>query len=204
MSTFLIINGIRTRGEKNVDLMIEPLEELGHQVIDLALPVIGPFTAASRTMQRRNGRLVRDQVVKHISRGEPIHAIAHSNGVATLYRAMQFPGVRFDCAFAFNGALREDYTWAYHGLKRGYNVHNPYDKALKWGKRARWLAPNHIFGVFGRTGYTQEPEDERWENVPNPFLDGDHNHNPFWTDVQVDRWALYMHRVVSDYESVAW
>lgn len=194
MARFLSINGILTNGDDNIDRLASALETLGHEVIDLDLPVIGAWGASKRPVQMRNGRLARDAIVERFGPNPRIHAVCHSNGAATLFRAMYFPGVKFDHCFVFNGAMRSDWPWAPEGFDRLYNIYNVDDLALAWGIRLSRIMDGHIFGGLGKYGY-DGPPDRRIVNVSNRFQEGRNNHNPWYTMElahdwagQIDRW----------------
>jgi len=199
MARFIAVNGIRTNGVDNIDRLTEELRALGHEVIDLGLPVIGAFAAASRKTQMTNGRMVADAALRAFPDGRGINVIAHSNGVPSTYRSMWQPTIQFDTLFLFNGAMRAGYPWPTEGFTRAFNIYNPHDKALKWGSRARWIRREHIFGDFGRTGY-DGPRDRRIENVQNPFREGKNFHNPWHSRQEARRWAEQIGRWLKESE----
>ena len=188
MADFVAVNGIRTTGESNIDRLTSELVKIGHNVVDLGLPVIGAFEARKRSVQMENGRLLRDAIVSNYGRNARVNLITHSNGAPTGYRSMWFEGVRYDNVFLFNAAMRSDYAWPAEGFRKLYNIHNPHDKALKWGERARWIMPNHIFGPLGRTGY-DGPPDRRIESQSNAFREGKNWHNPWHRWDLAEFWA---------------
>ncbi len=190
MANFVIVNGIRTTGDRNIDLLGDELTDRGHTVVDLGIPVIGAVGASRRAVQRRNGRLLNDAAREHFAEGSEVNVIGHSNGAATIYRSM-WPTARFrwSAIILFNAAMREDWAWPSEGFDTLHNVHNPHDKALKWGSRARWVMPAHIFGAMGKTGYSGTPPDDRIKNHNNPFRESKSWHNPWYCRYEVVSWA---------------
>jgi hypothetical protein len=191
MAKFVAVNGIKTTGEDSIDRLTCELVKRGHEVVDLGLPVIGVIGASRRSIQMRNGRLLRDAVVSNFGEAARVNVITHSNGAPTLFRSMWFAGVRYDNLFVFNASFRSDWAWPAEGFRRMYNIYNPYDKALKWGERSRWLMPNHIFGSLGRTGY-DGPPDRRIICQSNAFRDGKNWHNPWHRWDLAEFWAEWI------------
>ena len=74
MADFVAVNGIRTTGESNIDRLTSELVKIGHNVVDLGLPVIGAFEARKRSVQMENGRLLRDAIVSNYGRNARVRS----------------------------------------------------------------------------------------------------------------------------------
>lgn len=147
------VNGIRSNGEKNTDLLLGELRMHGHPVHDFNYGRVGFFTARSVKRQKAIGHRLRE--TSHP--GD--HVIAHSYGCLVTLRAMQ-TGARFGHVWLFAPAMDGDFTFPLHAAERITVVHCRSDLALVGGG----LLVNHAFGDMGRHGY-QGPHDPRVHNI---------------------------------------
>lgn len=190
MSRILGINGIRNHGECNTDQALAALRELGHDCVDVGLPLTSLFRARSRRDQISDAKwaMLEHQV------GDAV--IAHSRGCLVNLRMMEL-GARFSTVFWFRPAMNRDYIIpTIHGCQRLVVIHHPEDRAIWLGSKLFW----HDFGDAGRLGlYAGDPGhnlyDPRVENVQAP----EYEQREFWRHsddflpANLPRWVKYMH-----------
>lgn len=175
MSTIVLVNGIWTHGESNVDALKAPLTDAGHRVVDVALPRRGPFRA--RFTAARDGRTV----ANHSNDGDVI--VAHSFGCLRAAHAAKFR--EYAAIICVAPAMSRHYKWPHP--RRVFCYHSNTDRALKAGA----LLILHPFGRAGLTGFTQEQVD----NIDCWGLDhGDYFYPPFLANLagHVSRIAHYL------------
>ena len=136
------LNGIWSRGERSVALMLEDLVEQGFDTYHYQFPVVNPVTANWRHVQQRNAA----GLAAIADPGDAV--VAHSYGCLVTLRAME-QGAMFGPVFFFGAAMNDDFTFPVLGMEALVNTWNPFDTALGLGA---WL-PWHDFGDLGRTGY---------------------------------------------------
>ncbi len=147
------VNGIRSDGSRNTDLLLGELRMLGHGVLDFDYGRVNFFTARSVTRQKAIGHRLRE-----VSQPGD-HVVAHSYGCLVTLRAMQ-TGARFGHVWLFAPAMDSDFTFPWSAAQRITIVHCRTDLAL-FGGALLW---GHAFGNMGRTGY-QGPCDHRIRNI---------------------------------------
>lgn len=172
------VNGIRSGGEKNTDLLLGALHGLGHGVVDFDYGEVGFFTARSVSRQKAIGHRLRET-----SRPGD-HVIAHSYGGLVTLRAMQ-AGAKFGQVFLFAPAMNSDFTFPLDAATHIWIFHCPSDLALIGGA----LLVKHAFGSLGRVGY-KGPADARVHNVkvPSQFL----AHSAYFSQRQLAHWSVFI------------
>lgn len=160
------INGIRTNGKSSTDKMLKKLGNSGFHTIDVNYPRVNIFTARSRKRQIKNAQIL----VNNYREGDIL--IAHSYGCLLALRAMEL-GAKFSHVFLFAPAMNVDFTFPYLGMIDLHVIHNPTDKAIKYGQLLAW----HDFGAMGRVGY-KGPPDPRIINIKDhEGTEGKRNHS---------------------------
>lgn len=147
------VNGIRSNGERNTDLLLGELRMLGHPVVDFEYGKVNFFTARSVSRQKAIGHRLREvsQVGDHV--------VAHSYGCLVTLRAMQ-SSARFGHVWLFAPAMDCDFTFPWSAAQKITVVHCKTDLALVGGS----FLVNHAFGNMGRHGY-HGPYDHRIHNI---------------------------------------
>lgn len=140
MARILLVNGINTHGEKNVDLFFR-LESEGHQVVDVTLPKRGVISSWF------TGKADARRLLKRARYGDIV--IAHSRGgiVAALASRFNF----FRQIFLIGPAMSRKWDWSL--TKAGGSIFCFYSKTDFW-VRVGSLIPGHPFGQAGTHGFT--------------------------------------------------
>lgn len=170
------VNGIRTDGRNNTDLLLNELKENGFDTVDVSYPEVNIFTARSRKRQFKNAQ----RIVDAYKPGDAV--MAHSYGCLLTLRAMEL-GAKFSTVFFFGAAMNDDFSFPAEGMQRLHNFHNPNDVALTLGRLLWW----HDFGAMGQTGY-DGPPDQRIINTPMPEESKGRlslNHSHYFTKVRM-------------------
>lgn len=132
------VNGINTHGERNVDLMLELLGNLGYQTEDVYLPKRSFISA--RWGAARDARIIADMSQD----GDVV--VAHSFGC--LRAAVAMTTRKFKAAFLFRPAMDRNYAFP-----EGPDIHcfhSDQDMAILAGQ----FLLLHPFGAAGRVGFT--------------------------------------------------
>lgn len=174
------VNGIRSNGEKNTDLLLGELRMHGHDVLDFEYGRVNFFTARSLARQKAIGHRLRE--VSKV--GD--HVVAHSYGCLVTLRAMQ-TGARFGHVWLFAPAMDCDFTFPWHAAQRITVVHCKSDLALVGGS----FLVKHSFGNMGRHGY-HGPYDARVHNieVDRRFL----AHSAYFKRQELSHWGTLIDR----------
>ena len=181
------INGIRTDGKSSTDKMLNKLRDYGHKTVDVNYPKVNIFTARSRKRQLRNA-----QILVNKSSVDDV-LIAHSYGCLLALRAMEL-GANFGHVFLFAPAMNVDFTFPYLGMTELSVIHNPSDKAIKYGQLLAW----HDFGAMGRFGY-KGPPDPRITNIEDyNGVMGKRNHSHYFHDKNISHWAEYINLSIGE------
>lgn len=146
MARIVGINGIATRGHRSTDVMLSRLEELGHEVVDVDLPVRHTISAYWGADD--------DAALIASAARDGDYAIAHSFGALRLAYAMQ--SIDFRHVWLFRPAMRKD--WEFDRPRRVTCIHSPDDWTIKLGG----IVPFHPFGWAGVRGFTQTHVHNRW------------------------------------------
>lgn len=176
------VNGIRTDGATNTDLVLHDLGLRGWATHDVAYPKVYAVTARSRARQYRNA----ERVAHAAAPGDAV--VAHSYGCLLVLRAMEL-GARFGAVFFFGAAMNDDFVFPVLGCERLWNIHAPADRALRLADRLWW----HDFGDMGRTGY-KGPPDPRVTNVLASARGGSEfwRHSDYFLPGNRQRWVTFI------------
>lgn len=182
------VNGIRTDGHNNTDLMLADLAKLGWTTADVQYPLVRAVTARSRTRQLANAQ----HVVEAHNPGDAV--VAHSYGCLLTLRAMEL-GARFSDVFFFAPAMDRDFTFPYHGMRHLWVMHDRTDLALSLGAMLWW----HDFGDMGEHGYGGPP-DNRVVNVDvtEPSADA-WKHSHYFEPANRPKWVGFVDRRLQSY-----
>lgn len=171
----VLVNGINTHGEGNVDRFIEPLTQLGHEVIDIPLPKRHAFSA--RWGAKKDAGLIYRNTEQYDA------VIAHSFGCLRSLVAAERR--RFSHMFLFRPALSRDYNLAnIAGTPKIHCMYSKQDTAVRIGSYLLC----HPFGKAGTHGMTDPA-------VYNYKSTGGHS-NDFETPL-LDHWVSFIHEELS-------
>lgn len=189
MSTVIAVHGIRSNGEKNVDLLGRRLEEHGHHLVDCNLGYISLFDVLTRMRSRRYQARVSRQLYNIASTYRGAHVIAHSFGCLATLRAMEH-GAQFGSVFLFAPAMDVDFLFPHWGCKTWDVIHNPDDRAIRVGSWLRF----HDFGQMGLHGSMYAHLDRRGQNHRAVATTDDDvtNHNYAFVSDQLEYWANFI------------
>ena len=179
------VNGIRSNGSGNTDLLLKDLAGNGYETLDFNYPRVNLLTARSRNRQRNRGRLLHQRTFLHDA------VIAHSYGALVVLRAME-AGAQFGMVFLFAPALDSRIYFPAQGATQIHVIHNQADRAIGLGA----LLWRHDFGLMGQHGY-QGPPDHRITNVPTNDNHAQHerlHHSDYFLPANRPRWADYIKR----------
>jgi hypothetical protein len=171
---FVILNGIRTDGEGNIDKGRDRLVELGLDVVDVVIPRRNTITARWTTERDARGAIVQADLDDHVDMGGLTVLLAHSRG-GLLAGWLQNRGYG-DLSILANPAMDRDYKWK--NPQRVVNFHSPDDRIVDWLARIAGAIWND-FGDAGSDGFKQA-------GVENIMVT--HGHNGVW-DVYLDAWV---------------
>lgn len=149
-----LVNGINTHGEGNVDLLIRPLTDMGHDVRDIQLPKRHFISAAWGASKDAI------QVIDETSDGDIL--VCHSFGALRSWYAHRTRNYR--AIICVSPAASKDLLWSEPG--RVVCFHSKQDVVILLGA----AIPCHPFGLAGRDGFSQP-------GVNNIEIKG--GHNPF-------------------------
>lgn len=133
------VNGIRTHGEANIDLLLGEMKRRGFETIDVRLPMRNVFTA--RFGAKKEGELIAD----HSDDGDII--VMHSHGNNRGWHAHQIRNYALIVCIA--PAMSRRAKW--RNPERVYCWHSREDWAVRLGS----ILPLHIFGPAGAYGFLQ-------------------------------------------------
>lgn len=171
----LIVNGIFTHGAGSVDRMVAPLEALGHQCVDVHIPIRDIFACR---LEDKNAADAWRVLCAH-KPGDAV--VAHSRGALVTHYALR-AGARFSRVFLFAPAMESDVPWP-AGAGHIHVIHNPDDPALHAGT----CLINHPFGDLGLTGY-DGPFNECISNFQQHYP----GHSDYFKPAEIDRWVRYV------------
>lgn len=135
----VLVNGINTHGEGNVDLLGRELHERGHDIVDVRLPkrhTISAWWGAAKDAEA---------ILKMSSEGDVI--VGHSFGCLRAAHAMKKR--EYKAAFMIAPAMRK--SWQFENPARVWCFYSPSDWVVWLGS----LIPGHPFGKAGVRGYLQ-------------------------------------------------
>jgi hypothetical protein len=179
----LLLHGICTDGESNVDLLGDVLAGRGYDVKDIALKPTSWYNGRSLRLRNENLRRIRQEA------WEGDHIIAHSNGCRLAYNCLQ-GGDTFGHMFWFAPALNRNVPLRKCGYQSLTVWHNPFDNAIWWAR----LLPDHIWGAMGRTGYMGPSS--RVENVEVRKRTG-YRHSHYFFEPHITQAADFIDRRLS-------
>lgn len=156
MARVILINGILTHGEGNVDVLGARLAARGYQVEDTWHEKVNPITA------RWRGISIARSKANWIEDGDII--VAHSFGCVITRHLLHMVDVDVAGAYLIAPADGERKSWEDAQVRTVFCYHSPEDWTVRLGS---WLW-FHVFGSAGLNGY----EDERVVNVE---MESDHN-----------------------------
>lgn len=176
------INGIRTTGAKNTDLLLQKMQEREWKTCDTEYPTAWAISARWRWIQRRNAK----RIMKYYREGDIV--VAHSYGCLLTLRMMEM-GARFSHVFFFGAAMNDDFTFPAYGMESLVNVCDVDDRALGIGS----ILPFHDFGKMGKTGY-KGAKDPRVQNVfARDSVTEPLQHSNYFLPENLDTWASFVH-----------
>ena len=187
----ILVHGIHSHGDKSIDLLDEPLTDLGYEVQQYEYEKRWAIQLYSMQVQWQDARALRQ--FEYYRPG--VHIVTHSYGGLIWQNAIK-SNAKWGVSFLFAAAATSD-KFQYKDLPIGqypqeaftalYNIYNPDDRALKWGARL----PNHGFGKLGLSGYAG-PEDDRIKNVTG-FREGTGgNKHQYFAGEDAQKWAEYI------------
>lgn len=193
--TIICIHGIRSKGDDNVDLLGEKLVELQHHVIDFDYPTVTMLDVVFRMRGFRSDLVMENARRLHViaDQYKGPDVIAHSMGCLVTLRAME-DGAKFGTVYFFAPALNSDFVIPNWGCEKLVIIHNPHDKAIKWGAKLNW----HPFGDMGLIGSKYVPYDWR---ITNHAVDKEGTdkwgHNYSFEGGALDYWTAAVDRELS-------
>ena len=170
---FVILNGIHTDGDGNIDRGRDALMRLDLYVYDVKIPKRSSFTAKWTTKRDGEGAIVQADILDHIGNGGKVVLLAHSRG--GLVAGYIHNKALSDLTVLANPAMKRSYQW-YHPWTV-YNYHSPDDHVVSWLAAVAGYVWND-FGRAGALGFT----DQRVNNIMIT-----HGHNGVW-DVYLGQW----------------
>ena len=151
-SRIVLVNGIWSHGENNVDLVGGEMSMRGYKIVDVPLGKVGPFGA------RFSGKDDGQKVACWSQDGDIL--VAHSYGAVRAWYASRYR--EYKAIFLIAPAQSANAEW--RNPSRVWCFHSKEDRVLYLGAALFW----HPFGKAGIKGYNQP-------GVHNVEVHSDHN-----------------------------
>jgi len=171
MTTRIIgVNGIASNGVDSTDVLLTALAKRGYETVDFNYPKISLLKAAqvmSFWLYDKTVDKLAKQLFEQTQDGD--HVVAHSFGCAIVWQCIKEYGRNFGKVWLIAPAISIDAGMVpiFTGTEQITFVHNPYDRALKFGRMAPWIDLSDIgLNGFRRKHQVYEPP---YRNVAMPF-----------------------------------
>lgn len=125
-----LLHGVRSDGDRNVDLAIEPLTQLGHQVVDVTIPK----RLAIRARSYENLLLDLERLLDETREGDAL--IGHSNGGFLAAWATRFR--RYSTVILVAPALARTFDISRSRGAEIWCVHSGGDTVLRMARAIPW------------------------------------------------------------------
>jgi len=184
MRRTVIVNGIKTHGEGNVDKFKRALTAAQIPTADFWYPRRGIITGGMRYFVRKDGKALYEGTL------DGDHIAAHSRGPLIVNEAMRL-GRKFGVVWYYSPAVRIDAVFPPEGAEEIYIVFNPTDDVINLTWLLRWLMPWSMFGAMGSHGAEVQLQSIPTHNIRHyTEIEGRNDHiAPYFEGENLETWV---------------